>query len=288
MLGQQLVNGLALGLTYSLTAIGFTLIFGVLGLINFAHGEVYMVGAFIAFTLVAFLHVNYFVAFLLAIAFSGLMGYFLELIAFRPLRNAIPEATLIATLGVSTFLKEFANIIWGPEVHTINTPFLSSSFAIGGIQISVIQIVILVVSVLLMWGLQIILYKTKTGYAIRAISQDMGASYLMGVNVDNTIAMTFVIGSALGGAAGVLMGTYYGAFYPTMGYMPGLKAFVAMVLGGLTSIPGAVLGGVILGISETLAGAYISAGVQDAISFLILIAILLFFPQGLSGKKRGV
>lgn len=287
MLSQQIINGFALGLTYSLTAIGFTLIFGVLGLINFAHGEVYMLGGFIAFTLIAFFKVNYFIAFLIAIAFSGLLGYALELIAFRPLRKAIPEATLIATLGVATFLKEFANIVWGPETHTINTPFLSSSFSLGSLQISVIQIVILLVSIILMWLLQLVLYHTKTGYAIRAISQDMNASYLMGVNVDNTIAMTFVIGSALGGAAGVLMGTYYGAFYPTMGYMPGLKAFVAMVLGGLTSIPGAVVGGVILGISETLAGAYISTGFQDAISFFILILILLFFPQGLSGRKRG-
>ena len=287
MLGQQLINGLSLGLTYSLTAIGFTLIFGVLGLINFAHGEIYMLGGFFAFTLIAFLKVNYFVAFLLAIAFSGLLGYLLERIGFRPLRNAIPEATLIATLGISTFLKELANIIWGPETHTIDTPFLSSSFSVGNLQISVIQILILVVSIILMWLLQMILFKTKTGYAIRAISQDMNASYLMGVNVDNTIVMTFIIGSALGGAAGVLMGTYYGAFYPTMGYMPGIKAFVAMILGGLTSIPGAVLGGVILGVSETLAGAYISTGFQDAISFLILILILLFFPQGLSGRKRG-
>lgn len=289
MLVQQIVNGLAVGLTYALTAIGFTLIFGILGLVNFAHGEVYMVGAFVSFTLVQLLGWGILPGFLGGMVAGALVGMAMEKVAFKPLRKAIPEASLLATLGLSILLKEMATLIWGPETHTLtdtNTSFLSASWAFGNVRISAMQVLILAVSIALMWGLQILLYRTRVGFGIRSTAQNRDAAYLMGVNVDRIINYTFAVGSALGAAAGILTGMYYGAFYPGMGFVPGIKAFVAMVLGGLTSIPGAVAGGLILGLSETLAGAYIHSGLQDAIAFVLLVLLLLVRPTGLAGRKE--
>lgn len=290
MLIQQIINGLSVGMTYSLTAIGFTLIFGVLGLVNFAHGEVYMIGAFVTYSLSQFVGWDIVPSFCGGVIAGALMGMAMEKIAFKPLRNTKHETTLLATLGLSILLKEVATIIWGPETHAMTTQnkFLSGSWGAGGIEFSGTQIAILVVSIGLMLGLQQLLYKTRVGAGIRAISQNRDAAYLMGVNVERTVNYTFAIGSALGAAAGILVALYYNAVDPHMGYMPGIKAFVAMALGGLTSIPGAVIGGIILGMSESLSGAYINSGLQDAIAFLLLLVLLIVRPNGLSGTRRRV
>ncbi|AJY77982.1 hypothetical protein VN24_23770 [Paenibacillus beijingensis] len=274
-------------MTYSLTAIGFTLIFGVLGLVNFAHGEVYMSGAFVTYTLSQFAGWGIVPSFCGGVIAGALMGMAMEKIAFKPLRNTKHETTLLATLGLSILLKEVATLIWGPETHSLSTQnkFLTSSWGTGGVEFSGTQIVIIAVSILLMIGLQQLLYKTRVGAGIRAISQNRDAAYLMGVNVERTVNYTFAIGSALGAAAGVLVALYYNAVDPHMGYMPGIKAFVAMALGGLTSIPGAVIGGIILGMSESLSGAYINSGFQDAIAFLLLLLLLILRPNGLGGKR---
>ena len=288
MFWQQIVNGLAVGLTYALTAIGYTLIFGILRLVNFAHGDIYMVGAFISFSLVAGLGWGILPAFIGGMIAGALVGMLMEKLAFKPLRTAIPEASLLATLGLSILLKEGANLIWGPETHTLPggaSGLLGASFSLGDVRISAMQIIILVTSLVLMGALQLFLYRTRIGYGIRAIAQNRDAAYLMGVDVDKSINYTFAVGAALGAAAGIMTGLYYGAFFPTMGFLPGMKAFVAMAIGGLTSIPGAVAGGLLLGLSETLAGAYINSGLQDAIAFVLLVTLLLVRPQGLAGRK---
>lgn len=287
MLFQQIINGLSVGMTYSLTAIGFTLIFGVLGLVNFAHGEVLMIGAFVTFSLSKFLGWGLFSSFVGGLLAGAILGMAMEKIAFKPLRNTNHETTLLATLGLSILLKETATIIWGPETHAMNAEsrLLTGTWALGSVELSGIQVAIIGTSVLMMAGLQLLLYKTRVGFGIRAISQNRDAAYLMGVNVERTINYTFAIGSALGAAAGILIALYYNAVEPHMGYMPGIKAFVAMALGGLVSIPGAVVGGLILGMSESLAGAYISSGLQDAIAFLLLLLLLMLRPTGLGGRK---
>lgn len=287
MLLQQILNGLSVGMTYSLTAIGFTLIFGVLGLVNFAHGEVYMLGAFVTYSLSQFLGWGLVPSFFGGVIAGALVGMAMEKIAFKPLRSTKHETTLLATLGLSILLKEVASLVWGHESHSmkLENEFLSGVWGSGSFQLSGIQIVIFIVSIGLMLGLQLLLYKTRVGYGIRAISQNREAAYLMGVNVERTINYTFAIGSALGAAAGILVAFYYNVINPHMGYMPGIKAFVAMALGGLTSIPGAVVGGLILGLSETLAGAYIDSGLQNAIAFLLLILLLAIKPSGLGGRE---
>lgn len=288
MFWQQIVNGLAVGLTYALTAIGFTLIFGILRLVNFAHGEIYMVGAFVSFSLVTGLGWGIVPAFIGGMVGGAVVGMLMEKVAFKPLRTAIPEASLLATLGLSILLKEGANLIWGPETHTLPggaSGLLGASWSLGTVRISAMQIIILVTSLVLMGALQLFLYRTRIGYGIRAIAQNRDAAYLMGVDVDKSINYTFAVGSALGAAAGIMTGLYYGAFFPGMGFLPGLKAFVAMAIGGLTSIPGAVAGGLLLGLSETLAGAYIHSGLQDAIAFVLLVTLLLVRPEGLAGRK---
>jgi len=282
---EQFLNGISLGMIYALIAIGFTLIFGVLNLINFAHGEIYMIGAFVAFTFVTIGGLSLPVAFLLSIIVAGFMGVLMERVAFRPLRKSFPEATLLATLGLSIVMKEAATLIWGPETHTISNN-AQTMFKLGSVNVSLSQVSIFVVALLFMIGLHLFLTKTYWGMAIRALAQNREAASLMGVNVNLIISVTFAIGSAMGGAAGVLTGSYYGAFYPSMGFLPGLKAFVAMVLGGLTSIPGAVVGGLFLGLSESMASSYLPSGWKDAIAFILLLLVLLIFPQGITKRKE--
>lgn len=285
---EQVINGLTVGMIYGLIAIGFTLIFGVLSLINFAHGEMFMLGAFIAFTLSYFLGWGLIPSFIGGVVAGALAGMAVEKIIFKPLRNMEHEQMMLATLGLSILLKELAILIWGPETHAMKIEkgsFLNGSIELFGSNISMVQIIILVVSILLVLALQLLLYKSKVGFGIRSISQNQDAANLMGVNVDRTINYTFAIGAAMGAAAGVLVALYYGSLEPYMGFMPGIKAFVAMVIGGLTSIPGAVIGGLIIGMSETMAGAYIHSGLQDAIAFLLLMVLLVFRPTGL--KRRG-
>lgn len=285
MLLQQIINGLAQGSIYSLVGIGFALIFGVLGLVHFAHGEVYMLGAFLGFILITVFHLNVLAALLLAIVGAALLGILVEAIAFRPLRKAPDVAPMVCTLGLSVVLQNVAMIVLGSDTKSVPDVFEGSAFPFFSAQLSVPQIIIFVTALVLMVLLQILLYRSKLGRAIRATAQNKDAAALMGVNINRVISATFAVGSGLGGAAGVLVGLYYNAFYPTMGFMAGLKAFVATVLGGLTSVPGAVLGGLILGVTENIGAAYISSGYRDLIAFAILILVLLIKPSGLFGRS---
>ncbi|WP_371381251.1 branched-chain amino acid ABC transporter permease [Sporomusa aerivorans] len=282
---QQIINGLTQGSIYSLIAIGFTLIFGVLGLVNFAHGEVYMVGAFLGFFLITGLKLSFLPALLLAMAGSALVGVIVELVAFRTLRNAPDVAPMVCTLGLSVVLQNAAMLWWGSDTKSLPTDSFDLQFyPILNLQVSNAQLLILGVSIALMLVLQFILYRSKIGKAIRATAQNKDAASLMGVNINKIIAATFALGSALGGAAGVLIGMYYNAFYPMMGFSAGLKAFTATVFGGLTSVPGAVLGGLILGVVENLTAAYISSGYRDMLAFALLVLVLLIKPSGLFGR----
>lgn len=284
MFVQQVINGLAQGSIYALIGIGFALIFGVLGLVHFAHGEVYMIGAFLGFILISVFHLDVFSALFLAILGSALLGVIVEAVAFRPLRKAPDVAPMVCTLGLSVILQNAAMLFWGSDTKAVGDTLPNQVLPILGAQISFQQILIFAVSLVLMLGLQFVLYRSKIGRAIRATAQNKDAAAIMGVNIDRVIAATFAVGSGLGGAAGVLVGVYYNAFYPMMGFMAGLKAFTATVLGGLTSVPGAVVGGLILGVSENLGAAYISSGYRDLIAFVILILVLLIKPSGLFGR----
>ena len=281
---QQIINGLAQGSIYALIGIGFALIFGVLGLVHFAHGEVYMIGAFLGFMLVSVFHLDVFSSLLLAMLGAAILGVIVESIAFRPLRKAPDVAPMVCTLGLSVVLQNSAALIWGSDTKSIPDTISNHVVPFLGAQISYQQVFIFAVSILLMLALQYVLYRSKIGRAIRATAQNKDAAALMGVNIDTVIAATFAVGSALGGAAGVLVGVYYNAFYPMMGFMAGLKAFTATVLGGLTSVPGAVLGGLILGVAENLGAAYISSGYRDIFAFAILILVLLIKPSGILGR----
>lgn len=285
MLLQQIINGLAQGSIYSLVGIGFALIFGVLGLVHFAHGEVYMLGAFFGFILITYFTMNAFGALAIAIVGSALIGMLIEAVAFRPLRKAPDVAPLVCTLGVSVILQNGAMLLFGSDTKSIPDVFSGQVFPFFNASISLPQIIIFVVAIILTVALQILLHRSRIGRAIRATAQNKEAAALMGVNIDQVISATFALGSGLGGAAGVLVGLYYNAFYPTMGFIAGLKAFVATVLGGLTSVPGAVLGGLILGVAENLGAAYISSGYRDMIAFIILILVLLIKPSGLLGRN---
>jgi branched-chain amino acid transport system permease protein len=281
---QQIINGLAQGSIYALIGIGFALIFGVLGLVHFAHGEVYMIGAFLGFMLVSVFHLDVFSSLLLAMLGAAILGVIVESIAFRPLRKAPDVAPMVCTLGLSAVLQNVAALIWGSDTKSIPDTIPNQVIPFLGAQISFQQVFIFAVSILLMLALQYVLYRSKIGRAIRATAQNKDAAALMGVNIDTVIASTFAVGSALGGAAGVLVGVYYNAFYPMMGFMAGLKAFTATVLGGLTSVPGAVIGGLILGVAENLGAAYISSGYRDLFAFAILILVLLIKPSGILGR----
>ncbi|GMA97639.1 branched-chain amino acid ABC transporter permease [Pelosinus sp. IPA-1] len=281
---QQIINGLAQGSIYALIGIGFALIFGVLGLVHFAHGEVYMIGAFLGFMLVSVFHLDVFSSLLIAMVGAAILGVIVEGIAFKPLRKAPDVAPMVCTLGLSVVLQNVADLIWGSDTKSIPDVIPNHVVPFLGAQISFQQIFIFAVSIILMIGLQFVLYRSKIGRAIRATAQNKDAAALMGVNIDTVIASTFAVGSALGGAAGVLVGVYYNAFYPMMGFMAGLKAFTATVLGGLTSVPGAVLGGLILGVAENLGAAYISSGYRDIFAFAILILVLLIKPSGILGR----
>ncbi len=282
---QQIINGLAQGSIYALVGIGFALIFGVLGLVHFAHGEVYMIGAFVGFVMISAFHLPIIVALLGAMAIAALAGVVIEAIAFRPLRKAPEIAPLVCTLGISVILQNSAMLIMGSDTKSISNLAINQAFAFYSVQLSMPQIIIFVVSLILTVLLQLILYRSNMGRAIRAVAQNKEAAALMGVNINRTIAATFAIGSSLGGAAGVLVGLYYNAFYPMMGFVAGLKAFVATVVGGLTSVPGAVVGGLILGVAENLGAAYVSSGYRDLIAFAILILVLLIKPSGIFGRS---
>ena len=289
---KQFVNGLSLGSIYALIALGYTMVYGIVKLINFAHGDVMMVGAYTGYFILRAAGTTPFglcLAFFGAMVVCSVLSLIIERCAYRPLRNAPRLNSLITAIAVELILQNAMRVIpfVGPnprQFPTMDTKF----FNLGIVQISNIQIIVIVASAILMVVLNYVINYTKTGKAMRAVSYDMGAASLMGVNVNRTIAITFVIGSVLAGAGGVLYATAYPQVDPLMGYIPGLKAFVAAVLGGIGSVPGAMVGGVILGIVETMTKAYISSQYADAISYSILIIILLVKPAGLLGKKNVV
>lgn len=285
MFAEQLINGLTLGSTYALIALGYTMVYGILELINFAHSEIYMTGAFIGLIMTTVYKMPFSIAIIVAMAGSCLLGIAIEKVAYKPLRNSTRIAPLISAIGVSIFLQNVALIIAGPQVRAFPVNFKSTSIKLGqSVQISTLQLLILIVSLILMVGLHFLIHKTKLGQAMRATAQDREAAQLMGIKIDRVISFTFAIGSALGGAAGVLVGVYFNSVEPTMGFFPGLKGFVAAVLGGIGNIPGAMLGGLILGIAEVFGAVYMSR-YKDAIAFAVLIVILLVKPTGLLGRK---
>ena len=282
---EQLINGLTLGSTYALIALGYTMVYGIVQLINFAHGEIYMFGAFVGLFLVT-AGMPVIVALLGAMLFCMLLGMLVERVAYRPLRGKSSRlSALISAIGVSIFLSTAMALYRGTNTTRYPEVLGSTSYQLGTLQISSLQIIILVVSALLMVGLEIMIHRSRLGKAMRACSQDIEAAALMGVNVNRVISATFAIGSALAAAGGVMVGIYYNAVWPYMGMMAGMKAFAAAVLGGIGSIPGAMIGGLTLGVMEIMGVAYLSSSYKDAIAFAILILVLLIRPQGLLGKK---
>ena len=294
---QQLVNGVAIGLVYALMAIGFTLIFGVLNVVNFAHGEVYMLGAYAGLLAITALAPPLFVVVLIALAAGALVGFGLERIAFRPFRRfrdeaslkskAMREATLLSSLAVSIIARESVELVMGSNMQPIPQQYLLlQPVQIGELTFASGQFLIFGVSVVSLALLQWLLKHTRIGLSIRAVANNpMGAMYV-GINANRTIIATFVIGSMLGALAGILVGLYQGTIFPGMGFTPGVKAFVAMVMGGLNSIVGAVVCAMILGISEALATNFIAQGWADLIAYSFLVITLVFFPTGLFGAAR--
>lgn len=285
LLGQQLLNGLVTGSTYALIALGYTMVYGVLQLINFAHGEIYMVGAFVGLLLVTVVELPFLLALPLAMAAAALVGITVEFVAYRPLRRSSRLAVLISAIGMSIFLQNVALWIFGPATKSFAPPFPVSFIQIGPLRTNTLALLTLGVALAMMVGLHYLVRNTKTGKAMRAVAQDRDTAALMGISVNRTIALTFAIGSALAAAAGVMVGMLFNAVVPTMGIMPGLKGFVAAVLGGIGNIPGAMLGGIVLGMAETLGVALLSSQWRDAIAFAILILVLLYRPSGLLGAR---
>ncbi|HHT50476.1 MAG TPA: branched-chain amino acid ABC transporter permease [Eubacteriaceae bacterium] len=284
---QQIINGISLGSIYALIALGYTMVYGIISLINFAHGEIYMIGAYVGYTITTFLGLGFFPAIIIAMVVCSILGIIIEKVAYKPLRNSTRIASLITAIAVSLFLQYGMMYFVGPETRTFPKVLPNSSINLFNLNVilDMRNVYILLVTIILMIILQYIISKTKIGKAMRAVSLDKDAAQLMGININQTISFTFAIGSALAGAAGVLVGVYYNSINPLMGAGPGLKAFVAAVIGGIGIIPGAVFGGFFLGIIETLVSAFGGSLYKDAVAFSVLIIVLLLKPNGLLGKK---
>lgn len=282
---QQLVNGLSLGSIYALIALGYTMVYGTIKLINFAHGDVYMMGAFVGFYAINILHLNVFLALLIAMIFCAVLGVVIERVAYKPLRGSTRIAALITAIGVSYLLENVMIYFFGAEVKAFPSPIENINYDIFGVSINSKQILIFITTISLMVLLQFIVKYTKMGKAMRAVAVDEDAAKLMGIDVDRVISFTFALGSALAGIAGVLVGLYYNSISATMGIVPGLKAFIAAVLGGIGSIPGAMIGGYVIGVLETLVSYLGGSSFKDAVVYLLLIVILIVLPQGLFGKN---
>ena len=282
----NLINGLSLGSVYAIIALGYTMVYGIAKMLNFAHGDVIMVGGYVCFCAVNYLGLPTGVGVLLSIVACTLLGIIVERLAYKPLRNAPSLDVLITAIGVSYFLQNAALLIWGSDTKSfpsvVNLP--SVSLFDGQLVISAITIVTVLSGIVVMIALTMFTGKTRMGKAMRACSEDRGAATLMGINVNSTISLTFAIGSGLAAIAGVLMCSAYPTLIPTTGSLPGIKAFTAAVIGGIGSIPGAFLGGLVLGVIEIFAKAYVGTQLADAIVFAVLIVVLLVKPSGLLGK----
>ena len=284
---SYLINGISLGSVYAIIALGYTMVYGIAKMLNFAHGDVIMIGAYISFCATQYMGMPAIVSVLMAMAVCTVLGIVIEGLAYRPLRQAASLAVLITAIGVSYFLQNMALLIWGANPKSFSSVFDVGSISLfsGKLLISSETILTVLANIVIMIALTLFTGKTKIGKAMRAVSEDKGAAELMGINVNATISMTFAIGSALAAIAGVLLCSAYPTLQPTTGSMPGIKAFTAAVFGGIGSIPGAMIGGLLLGVIEILGKAYISSELVDAIVFAVLIVVLLFKPTGLLGKQ---
>ncbi len=299
---QQLINGIVLGAIYALVALEYTMVYGILGLINFAHGEVVMIGAFVALTVIQMLLANGValpgpavaaLGLLVAIAICMLLGFAIERVAYRPLRHAPRLAALITAIGMSIVLQNVAMIIWGRQYYSFPAVLPATPRQLAGATVSDLQIFIVALAAAVMAALLLLVHRTRLGRAMRATSHNPEVAGLMGVNINTVISVTFVVGSALAAVAGVMVSAYYGVTHYFMGFMLGLKAFTAAVLGGIGNIAGAMLGGVLLGVIESLGAGYIGAltggflgsHYQDVFAFLVLILVLMFRPSGLLGER---
>jgi branched-chain amino acid transport system permease protein len=294
---QQLVNGLTLGSVYALIALGYSMVYGVLKLLNFAHGELYMIGAFLGYFVMLGLGgpadpavpiaLMVFLMFIAGAVGAGAMGVAIERFAYRPLRDAPRIAPLITALGVSFFLQASALLLFGARIRTYETnEYLPSTTGIsaGPLDISLVRILVIVATAALMVGLLVLVGRSKSGKAMRAVSYDREAAQMMGIDVDRTVAFTFLVGSALAGIAGVMVGLVFTRVFHLMGFLAGLKGFTAAVVGGIGSIPGAMLGGLLIGMSESMVAGYLSSTFQNVIVFALLIGFMLLRPTGLLGK----
>jgi branched-chain amino acid transport system permease protein len=295
---QQLINGLTLGGVYALIALGYTLVYGVLQILNFAHGDVYMVGAFIGyFVMIASggpaasgipIPLMIFLMFAVSMLGTGVLGIVIERFAYRPLRNSSRIAPLISALGVSILLQNAALLIFGSTIRSYDTPSYipsTAGFAVGDVTVDAIRLMVLILSLILMFALGRWVNKTQVGRAMRAIAVDKDAAVMMGIDIDKVIRWTFFVSAALAGAAGIMNGLLLRGVSNGMGFIPGLKGFTAAVLGGIGSIPGAMLGGLLLGVVEAMTQGYLSTNFSDTYTFILLIAIMLIRPNGLLGKK---
>ena len=283
----HLINGISLGSVYALIALGYTMVYGIAKMLNFAHGDVIMVGGYAVFVTVSGMGMNPFVAIIISMAVCTVLGVTIERVAYRPLRGASPLAVLITAIGVSYLLQNVALLVFGSDTKAFSNVVTFPNLVLfdGQLVIKSVTIVTVIASIIIMVGLTLFVKKTKIGRAMTAVSEDKGAAQLMGINVNGTIAVTFAIGSSLAAVAGVLLCSAYPSLTPYTGSMPGIKAFVAAVFGGIGSIPGAFIGGILLGVIENLSKAYISSQLADAIVFSILIIVLLVKPTGLLGRQ---
>ena len=287
----QLINGLQLGAVYALIALGYTMVYGILRLINFAHGDIFMLGAFVAYFLISRFGMPIYLVFFATMAVTALSGYLMEKIAYKPLRNAPKISLLITAVGVSLFLEYFCSLrsIFTPDYIGFPRPFEveAYNFSLGGLEFAFtnVQALIFAITFAALALLYLLIYKTKQGKAMRAVSYDQETAALMGINIDNIISLTFMVGAALAGMGGILYGIAYPQINVFMGIMPGIKSFIAAVLGGIGVIHGAVIGGLIVGVSEVIVSAFLSSTYRDGVIFVILLIVLLVKPSGIFGKR---
>jgi len=288
---QQIISGISIGLAYSLIAIGYSMVYGILRFINFGHGAIFMVGTYIAYFSWMFLlqymdrFLSFLIATLIAMAMTAVFGVIVEKVAYKPTRGKGRLTTFMSSLGVSYFITYGMEFLLGSAPLPVPDLFPNVSFEIGGAIITGFQIFMLIVSLVLLLALMFFVNKTRMGKAIKACSMDMGAASLMGVNADKAISLTFAIGSALAAVSGFMVGIYYNTVYPTMGWLAGIKAFIVAVTGGIGSIPGALVGGLVVGLAENLGAGFISSGYRDAIAFGVLTVVMLFRPTGIFAKE---